>query len=605
MRLFDVERAISELDLWIGMDSHIRTEQIAALFRNIAWAVIAAAVGAAGLTLMLSTLHVVEPWGAWAWNIWIVNGAILHLLLRRAWYRSQTPGDRRRWWPSAFVAISLFEGLGWGWAPLHLVKSGHYDGVLLVLTVTLSATAASISAFSAYLPAFAAFFLSATVPYAIASFGASTSLERASFPLMVLYIIGIGGLGIMANRSFRELVRLRLQTSALAEALQAQKEVAERANLAKSSFLAAASHDLRQPVHALGLFVGALRNLALPRDARRLVEQIEMSAGAMDTLFSALLDISRLDAGVVEVRPKTFPLQPLIERLCREHAAEADEKGIVLIWRPTRAQVRSDPVLVERILRNLISNAVRYTQKGGVLVGCRGRETVRVEVWDTGPGIPTELHEQVFQEYFQLANPERDRTKGLGLGLAIVRRLVALLQSDLLLRSRSQHGSCFSITLPRVDAPEGAVESADEAPVGGALSRGHVLVVDDEVAICEAMSALLSGWGYRVTVAHSGAEALAASDDAFDMIICDYRLREGETGIGVIARVRERGGAAIPAMLITGDTAPDRLAEAQASGLVLLHKPVSNGKLRAAMVNLMQSQARAPDRDGREVERVR
>jgi CheY-like chemotaxis protein/anti-sigma regulatory factor (Ser/Thr protein kinase) len=314
----------------------------------------------------------------------------------------------------------------------------------------------------------------------------------------------------------------------------------------------------------------------------------------MDTLFSALLDISRLDAGVVEARPKAFPLQPLIERICREHADEAEAKGILLISRPTRAVAYSDPVLVERILRNLISNAVRYTQEGGVLVGCRGREAVRVEVWDTGFGIPAELHEQVFEEYFQLANPERDRTKGLGLGLAIVRRLTELLQCDLRLRSRPGRGSCFSITLPRAEVADDAVEAVGEAPLLAA-GRGHVLVVDDEAAICAAMSELLSGWGYRVTTAQSGEEALALIGERPDMLVCDYRLREGETGIAVIGRVRERYGADIPAMLITGDTAPDRLAEAQASGLVLLHKPVSNGKLRAAMVNLMHNAPRPAD----------
>jgi CheY-like chemotaxis protein len=329
-----------------------------------------------------------------------------------------------------------------------------------------------------------------------------------------------------------------------------------------------------------------------------------MSAAAMDSLFSALLDISRLDAGVVEVRTQTFPLQPLLDRICHDHADEARSKGIALVCRPTRANARSDPVLVERILRNLISNAVRYTRTGGVLVGCRGLGAVRIEVWDTGPGIPPEFHDEVFQEYFQLANPERDRTQGLGLGLAIVRRLTELLECDLRLRSRPRRGSCFSISLPRSRASEATAEQASAAPPG-ALSRGRVLVVDDEVAICEAMSALLIGWGYQVTTAHSGEQALAASPIRPDLIICDYRLRRGENGMAVIDSLRRRHGDMIPAMLITGDTAPDRLAEAQASGLVLLHKPVANGKLRAAMVNLMRGADPRPDLEGRRTEPVR
>jgi signal transduction histidine kinase/CheY-like chemotaxis protein len=538
------------------------------------------------------------------WGLWIAMGAGLHLLLRRTWGRAPAPGDRRRWWPAAFTAICLIEGLGWGWAPVFLVRPGHFDSVLLVLAVTLSVAAGSVSAFSAYLPAYAAFFLSATLPYTLSSLGASDRLERASSLMMLLYIIGIGGLGVVANRSFRELARLRLQTVALAEALRAQKDVAERANLAKSRFLAAASHDLRQPVHALGLFVGALRNSRLPRETRRLAEQIEASTAAMDTLFSALLDISRLDAGVVEVRTQVFPIQPLLNRICREHAGDADSKGILLICRPSQAYVRSDPVLVERILRNLISNAVRYTQQGGVLVGCRKRRgAVRIEVWDTGPGIAPELHDQVFQEYFQLANPERDRTKGLGLGLAIVRRLSELLDCDLTLRSRPSRGSRFSIALPAARASEAVAEQTAEAE---GLLRGRLLVVDDDRAIREAMAALLTGWGYEVATAGSGEEAMAAAQGAPDLIISDYRLGGEETGIAVIERLRRRHGQAIPAMLITGDTAPDRLAEAQASGLVLLHKPVANSKLRAALTNLVRiPEGRSDPIKDRRIEPVR
>jgi CheY-like chemotaxis protein len=310
----------------------------------------------------------------------------------------------------------------------------------------------------------------------------------------------------------------------------------------------------------------------------------------MDNLFSALLDISRLDAGVVEVHPKAFLIQPLLDRICRDHAEEADLKGIGLVCMRSGAVVHADPVLVERILRNLISNAVRYTDHGRVVIGCRRAAALRVEVWDTGPGIAPHQEERIFQEYFQLANPERDREKGLGLGLAIVRRLTDLLGYELKLRSRLGRGSCFSVAIPLVHDGAASFGHADE-PLALTLAHGLVLVIDDEIAIREAMAALLTGWGHEVVTAGSGAEVLAQIDGGLvrpDLIICDYRLRSGETGIEVIEALRSEYNGTVPAMLITGDTAPDRLAEASASGLLLLHKPVPNGKLRAAVANLMQ-----------------
>jgi signal transduction histidine kinase/CheY-like chemotaxis protein len=415
-------------------------------------------------------------------------------------------------------------------------------------------------------------------------------MQQATALMMMLYIATVGALGVFASRNFKALVRLRIQTGRLAESLRTQKEVAERANVAKSNFLAAASHDLRQPVHAVGLFVGALRNVAMPAVGVRLVEQIEASVAAMDSLFGAILDISRLDAGVVDVHPKPFAIQPMLERICRDHAEEAGAKGVHLACVRSSAAVEADPVLIERILRNLISNAVRYTDHGRVVVGCRRGAALRIEVWDTGPGIAEDQQDRIFQEYFQIGNPERDRAKGLGLGLAIVRRLTDLLGCELRLRSWLGRGSCFSVAVPLAHGGLDAFADGGEASAGR-LARGLILVIDDEAAILNAMGALLTGWGYEVATAGSGPEILAQMVEGAkrpDLIISDYRLRAGETGIEVIDALRSEYNAAIPAMLITGDTAPDRLAEARASGLLLLHKPVPNGKLRAAVAHLMQ-----------------
>jgi signal transduction histidine kinase/CheY-like chemotaxis protein len=568
----------------------LAVEQIDALFGFVTLGVWAAALTAVFLTLILLYLGVVEARTGLAWTSYIIACAAIHIALRVAYRRSQPVGERWRFWAFWFTVISFVEGCGWGWAPVGLTTGDRFDAVLLVMISTTSVSSGAISAFGPYLPAFFALFVPAILPYAVFNATSPDSARSASCLLLLVLIPGISGLAIIANRGFKQLVKLRIQTEQLATDLQGQKEIAERASAAKTTFLAAASHDLRQPVHALGLFIGALRRVVMPLEGQKLIEQIEESTVAMDGLFSALLDISQLDAGTVEVQRQSFPMGALLERICRDHEAEATAKGLSLGWVKSTAVVDCDPVLLERILRNLVANAVRYTDHGRVLVGCRRRgAAISVQVLDTGPGIPPDQRERVFQEYYQLGNPERDRTKGLGLGLAIVRRLVDLLGCEMTLRSRTGHGSCFEVSVP---IATGGIRAGKDAPeaTSGALAHGFIVVIDDELAIRNAMAALLAGWGYETIIVGSEDEAirqLSSCEQRPDLIICDYRLRDGENGIRVIERLRSEYNEAIPAMLITGDTAPDRLAEAKASSLLLLHKPVSNGKLRAAIVHLI------------------
>ncbi|NML32323.1 hybrid sensor histidine kinase/response regulator [Paraburkholderia antibiotica] len=380
----------------------------------------------------------------------------------------------------------------------------------------------------------------------------------------------------------------------LAIDLRHQKEIAEKASLSKSRFLAAASHDLRQPVHALSLFVGALRGVPMNTKGQRLLDQIEASTDAMDRLFAALLDISKLDAGGVEIRRQPFAIDAVLIRVCDDFADEATAKGLRLSYVCCRAIVDSDPILVERIARNLISNAVRYTDTGRILIGCRRRGAfVSLQVWDTGRGISPDQQELVFQEYHQVGNPERDREKGLGLGLAIVRRTVDLLECRLKLRSELGRGSCFEVFLPLADSAVTPLNSPD-GDVRAMLTTGLVVVVDDERAIRAGMSALLIDWGYEVLAVGSVDEAiqrLAGYTGTPSFLICDLRLRGGENGIDAIEKLRTEYNESIPAILITGDTAGCGLAEAQTRELLVLYKPVSNGKLRAAMARLAADQS--------------
>ena len=351
-------------------------------------------------------------------------------------------------------------------------------------------------------------------------------------------------------------------------------------------------------MHALGLFVGQLSDMIQYPEARKIVNQVRASVEAMEQLLNALLDISKLDAGVLSPQIEDFPLATLLQRMENNFAAATSAKGLRLRVRPCRLAVRSDPLLLERIVMNLVSNAVRYTERGGIIVGCRRRGAcVRIEVWDSGPGIPQDKQREIFHEFVQLDNPERDRSRGLGLGLAIVERLARLLDHRIELASVPGRGSLFSVELPVGDVQQTSQERRAPAPVTNSLSGLFVVVVDDEALVRAGMEGVLHDWGCHVVNAGSGDEALALLGEherTPDVVISDYRLRENETGIEVINRLRTYYATAIPAALISGDTAPERLREAKDSGYPLLHKPVSPAKLRALLIYLMTETGKPP-----------
>ena len=492
-----------------------------------------------------------------------------------------------------FTAIGLVEGLVWSIGIVGISARRPIEQELTVLLIGAGVAAGAALSFGFHMPTFLCRFLGATVPYVLWAIFRGDGLHLMLALTVFVYSISSIQMTLGFNRSFILSSRLTLENQDLVRELRVQKEAAELANVAKSKFIATASHDLRQPVHALGLLAGALQGHAMNDDMRRLVGQIGGSVTAMDGLFDSLLDISRLDAGVVEAQIEDFPIQTVLERVCRDYLAEAETKGLRLVWNRCSAIVRTDPFLLERILRNLVSNAVRYTDRGGIVVGCRRGNRLRLEVWDTGRGIPLEQQGQVFREFFQLETPERDRAKGLGLGLAIVDRLAKLLDCAVTLRSQPGKGSVFMISVALAQSQCLGVPSPQGAPMF-VMPRGLILVIDDDPVIQSAMQSLLSSWGHDVIVAGSGAEILdriATRSRRPDLIICDYRLRDGENGIGVIKRLQSNYDERVPAVLITGDTASDRLQEAQESGLILLHKPVAEIRLRATVGNLMRARA--------------
>jgi CheY-like chemotaxis protein/anti-sigma regulatory factor (Ser/Thr protein kinase) len=286
-------------------------------------------------------------------------------------------------------------------------------------------------------------------------------------------------------------------------------------------------------------------------------------------------------------------LEALMLRLDAEQQPIAKLTGNELTVRAAKAVALTDAAMLQRILANLVSNALRYTVNGRILVCARARgAALRIDVYDTGPGIPAHALEDIFLEFHQLGNPERDRRKGLGLGLAIVKRLASLLGHRIEVRSRVGRGSRFSVILPRSPQPRRVPEPSLQAPAADAELLGRrVLVLDDEITVLDAMRRLLESWGCRVVTAATPEEAedhVARAPRDTDLLIVDYRLRQHASGIETIGRLRGRAAASIPALVVTGDTAPDRLREAQQSGYPLLHKPVSPARLRAAMKELLR-----------------
>jgi signal transduction histidine kinase/CheY-like chemotaxis protein len=472
--------------------------------------------------------------------------------------------------------------------------------VAVLVTFTLGTAAGAATSTALYYPAYFAFLIPAVTPIAL-----RLSMEGGILlPLGLavgFYMVGSTFFARQFHAATNESLRLRFENIDLIEQGRLEKEraeqqqrVAEEANIAKSRFLAATSHDLRQPLHALSLFVDNLKTTQ-DRDTRiMLIDRVHDSVSALEALFNALLDISKLDAGVVEPVLEHFRLQDLFGRLGSELNAVAHHKKLSLRFAATSAIACSDPVLLERILRNVISNSLRYSDTGRVLVGARNSGGhLRIEVWDQGQGIPASELEKVFSEFHQLDNPERDRSKGLGLGLAIVKRLCSLLDYTCTLESRLGKGTVFRFTIPRGNPDKVATSTASATGDEVFGSGKSILVIDDEQDVLDSTALILEKWGHTVHKADDIDAAVSRAREAtppIDAIVTDYRLRRGNTGLDAIRAVEQVAERKLPAIIITGDSSPEILKLASTSGLALLHKPVKPSQLRMAIAKTVRSQ---------------
>ena len=418
-------------------------------------------------------------------------------------------------------------------------------------------------------------------------------------------LAGLGALAGMLWLVDREGLRLRAATARQAELtlrlqrceqelehtqrqMQQAQAAAEAADQAKARFLAAASHDLRQPAHALGLYMAALRAAPLSPEQAEIAERMQSSLAALEMLFAALLDVSRMDAGAVLPQWDTVALAPLLRRLADEWAPQAEARGLRLALHcaDAGAMTVTDPLLLERVLRNLLANALKYTSAGGLLLACRlrsaadGQRAWRIEVWDSGAGIARAEQERVFEEFYQVGQAAADPGRGLGLGLAIVQRLARLLQLRVLLHSVAGRGSVFFV--------EGLAQ-AGAAPQAAAAARLElrrlagllVVVLDDDAAARDAMCRLLQLWDCRAVAGAHAAAVLQQLPVVPQAVVADLQLGAQHSGVQEVARLSAAWGCSVPVLWISGQTAPSGLRATLPAAATVFTKPVSPARLRA------------------------
>jgi signal transduction histidine kinase len=577
-----------------------RGDAVRALFQQTPATLAGHAVGIV-LLLAMYAPHAPErllPWAAAAVGLWLVRLAHFARYARR---RHAVDEATLLAWRGSWRVLALAQGAVWGVAAwLFWGQAERFHDTALILIVYAFALAA-VQMLSNQPAMFVAF--SSVVLLPLIARVASDAGEPYRWQLAGLLVVLLGIAWLM-SRTYRDALskmrfhkersdELATQLRSEKAAAEAARRSAEAANRAKTQFFAAASHDLRQPLHALGLFAETLRQrVASDPEVAALVNSINESVDALEGLFGELLDITRIDTGGVEVQPQPVRLKEMFARLRLHFEPTAFEKGLALTLRGERHVAHCDPVILERILRNLVSNAIRYTEDGGVLVSARRRgDTLLIQVWDSGIGIPDAALPRIFDEFYQVQHNrplQAHHRKGLGLGLAIVQRLAALIEAPLTVRSRVGRGTVFSLVVPvGVASAAEPAPAAARAAVGLTLQGRRIAVVEDEAAVRDGLEVLLKAWGASVvafeTVDDATAWARQASDDARpDLLIVDYRLPGGTTGIDALAALRARWPQApLPAIVVTGSTIGGHEDEAAAHDFHLLIKPVLPNKLRA------------------------
>ena len=555
------------------------------------------------LMVLLTTWYLWTPQSKQLLLIWLglrLSVNLFTAIIFNSYKKSTLQRKRHKNWYKFFLLITVVNAFLWGVVAIFPNVFNSVNTVMFIGIMLLGVIAAALPVMSNFFSFFATFALITLLPITVRFFYSEESLYNLFGFMFLIY------LGVQLVNSFNlqsvlvNSIRLRFEKIDLIDDLKLKNQQAEEArkeaeiaNTAKSKFLAAASHDLRQPLHALGLFVSKLYNKQRYPEIQDDIKNIKKSSDALEGLLNALLDISKLDAGVLKPELTSFNLQAILDKVIVNGESKAIKKGLQLRHRKTNKVVISDMFMLQRILNNLVSNAIRYTATGSIFIGCRQRNNIlRIEVRDSGIGITKDELGDIFEEFYQSGNPERDRSKGLGLGLAIVERLCTLLDHKLDVQSAPDIGSIFSVDVPI--SHETDLQTAKSTSAGSFTSDVaglNVLVIDDEELIREAMATTLKDWDCTALLADSAESAIEQLQNNKlipDIIISDYRLRENKTGVEAIQKINQFCKKDIPAIIVTGDTAANRLKEAKDSGYHLLHKPVSPAKLRSVMSYLRE-----------------
>jgi signal transduction histidine kinase len=544
------------------------------------WAVLTTILGAVFVASVVQQERGAR--GPWLWcTVCVALAAVRLLVFQPTRFRATAAATRQQ--RDRWLALLFATSTAWGSGPPLFILADPPAATLLT-GIMLAAAGLSAPLVAASRPAVSLSLLPALGPLLLTlMLGPSLGILPVSTNALLLaslaaaFLLVLLRLILNQNDSLALLLAVRFRNEDLVQQLRSQIEVAARANQEKTRFVASAAHDLRQPLHALGIFCATLEQRLRDTPERPLVRNMMNAIEALEGSFRAMLDISRLDAGVVQAAPQTFPVRDVFRRLYQQFGGDAEAHNLSLRFRATRRIVHSDPLLLERVLANLVQNSLRYTREGGVLVAARRHPRgVALEVWDTGIGIPDDKREMIFREFYQIDNPERDRARGLGLGLAIVQRLCSLLEHPLDVRSKLGRGSTFRVVVPVGDVLDMPTAEADTLPPRK-LGAVTVLLIDDERAIRDATRELLRPLHVDVLTAGTIDEAVGLakeSRDRIDLILSDWRLRGQENGLEAVRAVRAVAGEGTPAVLITGDTSPDVLKLAHESGLVILHKPL-------------------------------
>lgn len=521
----------------------------------------------------------------------VIALSVLTAICCAIYYRGRsTFGDKPRIDLIKLLLLVAIPSLNFTYLIYHFVPIISYEAVLTLTAMTLGLAAGGVTLTSPMLPAFYTMTYPSLMVLVVSLYHRPESIFFGLAIGCFGMTLGLTWFAITMASTIRRSIEIAFQNEALVHKLRASLNQTDEANRAKSVFLASASHDLRQPLHALGLLTETLGGTKLDEQQNDIQAHMMSAVDSTRGMLDSLLNMSKLDAGAIMASPKPFLVQSIFYKLEDELAPIADENQLIYRTRETIAAAFSDPMIVELILRNLIANAIRYTDSGGILVGCRprGSHNLSIEVWDTGVGIPEDKIEDMFREFQQLENPERDAQKGFGLGLAIAQGLATTLDSKIEVQSILGRGSVFSFELPRSNAS--VIEDLPSDTRITEFNRQKVIVIDDDERVRLSMHSLMESWGCECISAESAEEILtqiADKDTDFDLLLVDYRLREGKTGREAIKAIRAYLGKQIPAIIITGDTASNRIAEAQSSDALLLHKPVSTSQLRRIMTSML------------------